>query len=1227
MRNQPCHLWLPIVRLLLLAGLFLTNFRTTAATNLSVWVFPGSSGRLISQPDSLGNRIIDESSVGYKRGLAPLPTSNTVPVRIIVSPVAGDNVSNIQSAINYVSGLPLDTNGFRGAVLLSNGVHQCASTIYIKASGVVLRGVSSNTNGSGVVLEATAASQYTLVEITGSGSASSGATHNITNLYVPVGARSFYVDSTSGLSVGSEVFVRRVATTNWIHDLGMDLLGPPPDVPWTTGGYMLDMDRTITHIEGNRIFVDAPVTCAIDALHYTNGTIRPFTWSGLITNVGIEHIFGKSDYFGSTTNEMHGWTFIQFDKTVNGWARDINSQYFGYACVNLNSGDKFITVQDCQSLDPISIITGGRRYAFPINDAQYCLVKNCYNRQDRHQFVTQSLTIGPNVFVDGTSDNAHAEAGPHQRWATGILWDNVTIHGGNNDIQNAGNYGTGHGWEGASCVIWNNAANGFIVQNPPGARNWLIGSVGPIQNGSAWNIGYPNMPHAAGDYDSSGSTATNVFPDSIYFSQLQDRLTVPNLQTRDYWLGDIDAFSNTVPGGEKIFLDTTWSNAVKSAAGSQPLDGFDVVTNSHWIPFTFNFTLATNERVIAATFSLAMRATNSAAAAVLYLGGITNSFTFSSLGWLPVGTGTNTTVRVLDLGNQINLLTNGQLNVAAQGDLGIDWAMLELQVAPNAAGTVTSLTPAADATVRGGTSAANNFGTATNFTVRQDASANNQQRAYLRWDLTGVSGKISQARIVLTPLAIGANGIEQGVAVANSNNWTETGVTWNNQPGGGERFATWLPATNGTVSFDVTPQVLDALTADKQLSLQLFSIGTNTVDYASRENANAASCPQLVLSVLGSEPTISSIADRTIAPSVSTDPISFTISGTAVSNLTVNGDSSNPNLVPVSNIVFGGSGANRTVTVTPLANQSGIAVITVTVTDPSGLTASGSFTLTVSSHAVAKIVWNGPGTGANNWSTAGHWLPTETPEFLDDVKFFDAGAIGVAVSNVNNVVDAGFGGSIASLQFGNTNGNHTTLISSGGTLNLLGANGFIVGTETDNGSAQTVFTTVTGVGGSLNINNDNADLIVRQGSANNGSQRATLDMSGLGNFSAVLNQVLVGVAGPVNRPVGTLYLARTNTIVASGSPGICAADSGSNGGSASQIYLGIENEIYADTITIGRQKTSAALSFNPAFTNLSPTIFLRGAGPDRVATLAIGDNSAQSVSGSASSGVVDFSGG
>ena len=64
-------------------------------------------------------------------------------------------------------------------------------------------------------------------------------------------------------------------------------------------------------------------------------------------------------------------------------------------------------------------------------------------------------------------------------------------------------------------------------------------------------------------------------------------------------------------------------------------------------------------------------------------------------------------------------------------------------------------------------------------------------------------------------------------------------------------------------------------------------------------------------------------------------PIAFTVGDaeTAAGSLTVSGSSSNPTLVPNANIVFGGSGANRTVTVTPAANQNGTATITVTVSD------------------------------------------------------------------------------------------------------------------------------------------------------------------------------------------------------------------------------------------------------------------------------------------------------
>jgi hypothetical protein len=107
--------------IVLLGSLFI--LRGSAATNLSVWVYPGSSGRLIEQPDSLGNRVVDSSLVGYKSGLQPLPSSNTVPVKVTISPVAGDNTANIQNAINQVAVMPMNAYGFRGAVLLTAGVY------------------------------------------------------------------------------------------------------------------------------------------------------------------------------------------------------------------------------------------------------------------------------------------------------------------------------------------------------------------------------------------------------------------------------------------------------------------------------------------------------------------------------------------------------------------------------------------------------------------------------------------------------------------------------------------------------------------------------------------------------------------------------------------------------------------------------------------------------------------------------------------------------------------------------------------------------------------------------------------------------------------------------------------------------------------------------------------------------------------------------------------------
>ena len=91
----------------------------------------------------------------------------------------------------------------------------------------------------------------------------------------------------------------------------------------------------------------------------------------------------------------------------------------------------------------------------------------------------------------------------------------------------------------------------------------------------------------------------------------------------------------------------------------------------------------------------------------------------------------------------------------------------------------------------------------------------------------------------------------------------------------------------------------------------------------------------LTVTPANTPPTISDIADLAINEDAATGAMAFTVGDaeTAAGSLTVSGSSSNTALVPNANIVFGGSGANRTVTVTPAGEPVGFATITVTVTD------------------------------------------------------------------------------------------------------------------------------------------------------------------------------------------------------------------------------------------------------------------------------------------------------
>lgn len=96
-------------------------------------------------------------------------------------------------------------------------------------------------------------------------------------------------------------------------------------------------------------------------------------------------------------------------------------------------------------------------------------------------------------------------------------------------------------------------------------------------------------------------------------------------------------------------------------------------------------------------------------------------------------------------------------------------------------------------------------------------------------------------------------------------------------------------------------------------------------------------------------PYITPIANQITVSNVPTAAIPFTIGDaeSPLDSLTLTVASSNPTVLPTENIVLGGSGANRTITLTPAADQIGVTTITISVADAFN-TNSSVFRLSVS---------------------------------------------------------------------------------------------------------------------------------------------------------------------------------------------------------------------------------------------------------------------------------------
>jgi hypothetical protein len=497
----------------------------------------GADGRLAYKRTPAGDRIMDFSHAGYMGGGVALPE---VPVRRTVQPSKSkeedrDDTALIQDALDAVSKMPPDERGFRGAVLLGPGRFTCAETIRIQTSGVVLRGSGAGPAGGERTTIKLAGRPHVAISMRverrgGREERDDAAVQRtkITDRYVPSGSTSFTVADASGFAAGDAVEVRRPVTEAWVKFMHMDDLvrdGKPQT--WIRAGNTIATERRVAAVSGNTVTLDAPLSDCLDAKYVDppGATLvklagpRP----GRVSQCGVEalHILSPPQ---AISHEQPHFSALRISGE-DCWARDVVAEE---TMNSVGVGGRRITLQRV-GVERAALHQGSSKPAEFAPNGTQVLLDRCTVRGDNIWFCgTGAAVAGPIVLLNCTfTGNGRAES--HQRWSTGMLYDNVRAPDGGLDFKNRGAMGSGHGWTMGWGVAWNCAAKDYTIQQPPGAMNWMIGCTGATLPKARPFDEEPFVAEATKD-----SPGTPVAPESLYLAQLAERLGPQALKNIGY---------------------------------------------------------------------------------------------------------------------------------------------------------------------------------------------------------------------------------------------------------------------------------------------------------------------------------------------------------------------------------------------------------------------------------------------------------------------------------------------------------------------------------------------------------------------------------------------------------------------------------------------------------------------------------------------------------------------
>jgi len=500
----------------------------TAQTEAAL-VYPGEDGRLVYvkhanvEESNLDNMVIDYSHCGFMGGGVAIPD---IPVMATVYPQFGDDQQRIQEAIDYVSGLEPDKNGYRGAVLLKAGTYELGNSLQsfndalqIKTSGVVLRGEGQ---GPGGTILRTAYETKHQVIATRPQRPSIG-TSNLTRIadpYVGSGVFGFHVEDASAYQAGDTIFVRFTPNQAWFDETYANAYMGDGDIDWDAGTYTIKYERIITNVEIDSITIHSPVIMPMQTSLGGGEIVKLSLSQERLNRVGVENMRLIGTGITPTCpaddpNRLQ--TAIHFEYTENSWIRDITVLHTSNSLFKMWDAHH-VTIEDCASLDPLGPKRAGYRYTFYFDAASsHNLCQRTYTYDGRHDYVLGPRIPGPNVFLDGVSERGGTQ-GPHQRLATGTLFDNLKLQS-LIALEHRNGSGSGHSWAGMQSTIWNTESPSVICDAPVGHMNYAIGNTGTEILSGYINNTQPGVYR--GHYDSHGE---HVVPRSLYLKQLEDRL-------------------------------------------------------------------------------------------------------------------------------------------------------------------------------------------------------------------------------------------------------------------------------------------------------------------------------------------------------------------------------------------------------------------------------------------------------------------------------------------------------------------------------------------------------------------------------------------------------------------------------------------------------------------------------------------------------------------------------